>query len=146
MISIATWLVREITQAAKESYPNECCGLLGGTGNLDGAITITQARATSNVAKGLIKNHFEVDPKVHFELIHELRGTNERVIGHYHSHPNHPARPSEEDLKMAFDPNLLWFIISLDQSRINEMKVYKINELTAAFQEIPLTTFVEDDQ
>ena len=144
MISIATRLLKEVTQAAKESYPNECCGLLAGTGNLDRAVTITQARASFNIAKGSIKNHFEVDPKVHFELIHELRGTDERVIGHYHSHPNHPAEPSEKDLKMAFDTNLLWLIISLDQSRINETKVYKINEITAAFQEISFITFVED--
>ena len=143
MISIATWLVKEITQAAKKSYPNECCGLLAGTGNLDGAVTITKVRASSNVAKGSIKNHFEVDPKVHFEFIHELKGTDQRVIGHYHSHPNHPARPSEEDLKMAFDPKLLWFIISLDQSSINEVKVYKINESTAAFQEMSFAIVVE---
>lgn len=144
MIYIATRLVKEITQAAEKSYPNECCGLLAGTGNVDEVVTITQVRTSSNVAKGSIKYHFEVDPKVHFELIHELEGTDQRVIGHFHSHPNHPARPSEEDLKMAFDPKLLWFIISLNQSRIDEVKVYKIDESTAAFQEMSFTTVAED--
>ena len=103
MITIAPQLMKNITQAAKQAYPNECCGLLAGTRNINGAVTITQARNSANVAKSSIKKHFQIDPIVHFDLIHELEGTGEQIIGHYHSHPNHPARPSEKDLKMAFE-------------------------------------------
>ena len=146
MISIAARLIDQITQAAQKAYPNECCGLLAGTGNLDGALTITQVRTSTNLAKGSTRDHFEVDPRVHFDLIHELEGTNERVIGHYHSHPNHPARPSEEDLKMALDPKLLWLIVGLDESHINEVTMHKIKVDTATFQEVSLVVVVEDHQ
>ena len=103
-------------------------------------------RTTANLAKGSTRDRFEVDPRVHFDLIRELKGTNERVIGHYHSHPNHPARPSEEDFKMAFEPKLLWLIVSLDGSHINEVTVHRINNDTTSFQEIPITIIVEEHQ
>ena len=144
MISIATQLIDQITKAAQEAYPNECCGLLAGTGDLDCAVSITQVRTSANLAKGSTQDHFEVDPKVHFDLIHELEGTNEQIIGHYHSHPNHPARPSQEDLKMAFEPKLLWLIVSLDESDINEVTVHRISNDTKAFQEMPFTIVAEE--
>lgn len=146
MISIPTRLIREITMAAKKAYPNECCGLLAGTGSLGGLVSVTKVRTSPNIATGSVKNHFKIDPKVHFDLIHELEETNERIIGHYHSHPNHPAKPSEEDLKMAFDAKLLWLIISLDENRIREVKVHKVSNSTTTFQEVPFIVAVEDYQ
>jgi proteasome lid subunit RPN8/RPN11 len=144
MISIAAQLIDQITKAAQEAYPNECCGLLAGMGNLDGAVSITQVRTSANLAKGSTQDHFEVDPKVHFDLIRELEGTNEQIIGHYHSHPNHPARPSEEDLKMAFEPKLLWLIVGLDESHIYEVTVHRISNDTMVFQEMPLTIVTKE--
>ena len=146
MISIAARLMDQITQAAQESYPNECCGMLAGTGDLDGAVTITQVRTSPNVAAGSTRHRFEVDPKVRFDLMRELENTDERIIGHYHSHPDHPARPSEEDLKMAFEPELLWLIIGLEDSRINEVTAHRINADATAFQGMSLTIEVEDHQ
>jgi proteasome lid subunit RPN8/RPN11 len=146
MISIAARLMDQITQAAQESYPNECCGMLAGTGDLDGAVTITQVRTSPNVAAGSTRDHFEVDPMVRFDLMRELENTDERIIGHYHSHPDHPARPSEEDLKMAFEPELLWLIIGLEDSRINEVTAHRINADATAFQGMSLTIEVEDHQ
>ena len=144
MISIAAQLIDRITKEAQEAYPNECCGLLAGMGNFEGAVTITQVRTSANLAKGSTRDHFEVDPKVHFDLIRELEGTNEHIIGHYHSHPNHPARPSQEDLKMAFEPKLLWLIVGLDESHINEVTVHRISKDTKAFQEMPFTIVAKE--
>lgn len=138
MISINSKLMDIINQEAKKAFPNECCGLLAGTGDLITHVNITQVRASTNIAIGPTTNRFEVDPKVHFNLIHELEETKERVVGHYHSHPNHPARPSEEDIKMAFDPKMLWVIISLDEHFIKEVRAHMLNESGAAFQEVPL--------
>ena len=138
MIVVDARLIEEITQAAKKAFPHECCGLLAGTGNINRLVTITQVRASSNIALGSTRNRFEVDPKVHFDFIHALEGTKERIVGHYHSHPNHQAIPSEEDLKMAFDPKMLWVIISLNENRIKEVRAHKINQSGRAFQGVPL--------
>ena len=146
MISIASQTIKKITYEAKKAYPDECCGLLAGIVSLNGAVTITQLRPSTNVAKATNRRNFEIDPKVHFDLIHELRGTKERIIGHYHSHPNYPARPSEKDLKRALDPQLLWLIISLDESRINEVKLHQLNDKTATFYEVPLLIIEKSQQ
>lgn len=138
MISVNAQLIKEISQAAKRAFPSECCGLLAGTGNLKTHVTITQVRASKNIAVCSTNRRFEVDPKVHFDFIHELKGTRERVVGHYHSHPNHSARPSEIDLKMAFDPKMLWLIISLDENYIREVRAHKISSSGKSFQEVPL--------
>ena len=143
MISVNAQLIKEISQDAKRAFPSECCGLLAGTGDLNTNVTITQVRASTNIALGSTNDRFEVDPKVHFDFLHELKGTKERVVGHYHSHPNHSARPSEKDLKMAFDPKMLWVIISLDENRIKEVRAHKINNSGMAFQEVPLIIIEE---
>ena len=139
MISIATWLVREITQAAKESYPNECCGLLGGYASPDGEVTITRVQLSENVASEGIKDRFEVDPKVRFDLMRELENGPERIIGHYHSHPDHQAVPSQHDLKMAFEPDLLWLIVALSNGKVSDTRAHGVNDDASAFHEIPLT-------
>jgi len=144
MISIAARLMDQLTQAAQDAYPNECCGMLAGTGDLDGDLVITRVQTSTNVAEGSTRDRFEVDPKVRFDLMRELEGTDERIIGHYHSHPDHPAKPSAEDLKMAFEPELLWLIIGLEDSRISEVTAHRINALHTAFQELSLTIDVED--
>ena len=138
MISVKAQLIEKITLAAKIEFPSECCGLLAGTGNLNTHMNITRVRASKNLAKNSSNDRFEVDPKVHFDLIRELEGTSEKVVGHYHSHPNHPAIPSKEDFKMAFDPKMLWVIISLDEDCIKEVRAHKINSSGLAFQEVPL--------
>ncbi len=138
MISVKNQFIKEISESARRAFPDECCGLLAGKGDIDDQLTITQLRASTNLTTSSPRVRFEVDPKVHFNFIHELEGTNERVIGHYHSHPNQPARPSKQDLKMAYDPKMLWVIISLDANGIKEVRAYRIIESLANFQEIPL--------
>lgn len=139
MITIAAALMDQITQAAERAYPDECCGMLAGIDEADGGVRISRVAASANVAEGRQRDRFEVDPKVRFDLMRQIEGGPERIIGHYHSHPDHPARPSEHDVKMAFEPDLLWLIIGLKDGRTTNVTAHKIVEEQAAFQEIPLT-------
>ena len=138
MITIDAGMMGQITRAAQEAYPNECCGLLAGYGDLDSDITITRVRPSENVSEEGVRDRFEVDPKVRFDLMRELADGAERIVGHYHSHPGHPAMPSEHDLKMAFEPDLLWLIVGLDQSRITEVKAHQIDTGGSGFCEIAI--------
>lgn len=54
----------------------------------------------------------ELDPAVHIRLLRELReaGGPERIVGHWHSHPNGRDEPSAKDAAMASDPGMLWLI------------------------------------
>ena len=49
-----------------------------------------------------------------FRLLRALRGGTETMVGHYHSHPDHPPLPSPHDLAMAFEPDLVWVILAVE--------------------------------
>lgn len=138
MIKIAANLMNQIVKAAEDAYPHECCGLLGGHGDLDGTIVITRVQPSDNVSEEGTRDRFEVAPKVRFDMMRDLEGTSERIVGHYHSHPDHPARPSEHDLKMAFEPDLLWLIVGVEKGRHAATTAHRVDEEATAFQEVPL--------
>ena len=50
-----------------------------------------------------------------------------KIVGNWHSHPASPSRPSQEDLRLAFDPSILYFILSLagEQPVLNAFRIEK---------------------
>lgn len=103
---ISRSLVEELKARAVAEPTREVCGLLLGT-----AGRITAIRPADNVAPDPAR-HFELDPAVLFAAIREARTGGPIVLGHYHSHPDGIARPSLKDADMAFDPALLWMIVT----------------------------------
>ncbi len=57
--------------------------------------------------------HFSFDPKEQFAAIRYARSNSLQVIANWHSHPETPSRPSAEDIRLAYDPDILYFILSL---------------------------------
>ena len=131
-------LLNSVTESAIKAYPHECCGLLGGNGNVRGNLNVTRIKFCENVSESSTQTSFQVDPRDRFSFIRELQNTNELVVGHYHSHPDQLAEPSVRDLKMAFEPDLIWLIISLSNTEISQVKAHKINIDQSDFQEIPI--------
>lgn len=138
MMFIGARFVDQIVQAAEKAYPDECCGLLAGTEETDGEIVVTRVALSANVSEESLRDRFEVDPKVRFDLMRELEDGPERIVGHYHSHPDHPAQPSEHDLKMAFEPDLMWLIVGVDRGSVKEIRAHRIDKRSAKFCEIPV--------
>jgi proteasome lid subunit RPN8/RPN11 len=96
----------QIVAHAHEDAPDECCGLLVGT-----ADRIDEAVRTANLERS--PNRYQVDPAAHFALIRRLRGTDRSIVGAYHSHPRSAAAPSPSDIGEAYDPELVYVIVSL---------------------------------
>lgn len=138
MISISADLLAQITEAAEGAYPDECCGLLSGSGNGQDGLTISGVHPSANVAEQGTRERFEVDPRVRLELMRELEGGPLRIVGHYHSHPDHPATPSAHDLEMAFEPDLLWLIVAVMEGRASETTAHRVDAAATAFHKIPL--------
>ncbi len=145
MINVSARLMDQIIQAAEDAYPNECCGLLAGHGDLDGKVTITRVQLSKNVVEERKTDRFEVDPKVRFTLMRELEGGHERIVGHYHSHPDNLAQPSEHDLKMAFEPDLLWLIVGLADGVATETKAHRVDADASAFHEISISITKDEE-
>lgn len=135
MIRIAPHLLDEIEQAARKAYPQEACGLLVGRDE-----TVTRVAVSPNVSENDKADSFEVDPALRFRLMRDLDGTNESIIGHFHSHPDHPALPSDRDLAQAYEPKMIWFITGLTKANVTETRAHRIDPETGLFREIKIVT------
>lgn len=106
MIQLPRSIVDGIVLQARAELPNEACGLLAGKGELvQKRYGLTNADASPE--------HFTFLPAEQFAVLRAARSEGLDLIANYHSHPATPARPSEEDIKLAFDPNILYIIVSL---------------------------------
>lgn len=139
MIRISAALLEQIHAQALEAYPGECCGLLAGHVLDDGTITVTRMVASPNVAEPPGDDRFEVSPKVRFDLMRELSGSGEAIVGHYHSHPDHPATPSETDLAMAFEPQLVWLITAVVAGVAKSTQAWRLNRDSGDVHEVVLS-------
>lgn len=138
MIVIPARLLQRIAESAEHAYPEECCGLLIGRDDGGARIAVTRVAASRNVAEGRERDSFEVDPKLRFDLMRELNGGPERIVGHYHSHPGHPARPSARDAAMVFEPDLVWVIVSVEDGRADRVTAHAFDTERGGFREIPI--------
>jgi proteasome lid subunit RPN8/RPN11 len=105
-MKITKAVVEKILIHAKKDAPIEACGFLMGSKG-----SITHSLAITNMEQR--PDHFTFDPKEQFAAYRIAKESDIEIIGAYHSHPATPARPSEEDIRLAFDPELLYMIVSL---------------------------------
>jgi proteasome lid subunit RPN8/RPN11 len=124
MLKIKREAYKQIIRSAREALPNEACGYLAGTSD-----TITHCFPMTNIDAS--PEHYSFDPGEQFEVLRKTRDLGLEIIANYHSHPQTPSRPSEEDIRLAFDPNIAYGIVSLASGdehfnlfRIKENKVY----------------------
>ena len=133
-----------IERAAEAAYPEEACGLLVGRAEPGGAWQVRAVEASANVAEPPRTRRFEVDPKLRLRLERELRESPDSVVGVYHSHPNGSAAPSETDISMIFEPDMVWLITAVADGRAGATMAYKPTEDGAAFRPLGLDLGGED--
>lgn len=162
MILLAPEALQQIVEAAQAAYPEECCGLLVGVCDSRGERTVRRAVASRNVAgeyaaggapedssvgetggeglRDLLRRRFEVDPLLRLRLMRELEGSGESIVGHYHSHPDHPAQPSSHDLECVWEPELVWLITSVVKGKAVSTTAYLADAEGRAFHEVEWRT------
>jgi proteasome lid subunit RPN8/RPN11 len=95
-----------IGHAVKDS-PIEACGYLGEKDDIvQLPVPLTNVDAS--------REHFTLDPKEQFACVKKIRSLGMKLRAVYHSHPATPARLSEEDIRLAVDPDLSYVIVSLE--------------------------------
>lgn len=132
MIIIPKHIFEDLIQHAKEGFPLEVCGILGGTD----ATVSAKYRMTNTDASN---EHFMMDPKEQFSVVKDLRAKGLSMLAIYHSHPETPARPSEEDIKLALTPDVSYIIISLADPDKADMKSFKISNCNVNAEEIVIS-------
>lgn len=132
MIYIKKEDYEEIIAYAKAGLPNEACGLLGGT--VDGKDRrIEKVYYLTNIDAS--REHFSMDPKEQFEAVKDMRANGLSLIGNFHSHPESPSRPSEEDKRLAYDSSVRYLILSLMDMDAPVMNGFEIIDRTDVTKE-----------
>ncbi len=134
------------------AFPSECCGVL--LGDVEGADkTVREVRALANVFEPSAKfensvlpagteageaavvgqeRRYFVSPQEMFLLMQEERRTKRKVLGFYHSHPNHPAQPSAYDREWA-SPWYTYIIVSVQDGHPADLTVWQLDDDRQAF-------------
>lgn len=112
-----------ILTQARNGAPKEICGLLAGVESEQLRI-IKKIYPLTNVDDS--SEHFAMDPREQFAAVRDLRRNQWILLGNYHSHPASPARPSGEDIRLAFDPNASYLILSLHDIQSPALRGFRI--------------------
>ena len=102
----------KICRHALSELPNEACGLIAGIDREDGVREIKKTYLLRNVDQ--TNEHFTIAPREQFVSIKDMRAEGLTPLGNWHSHPETPSRPSEEDKRLANDPRATYLILSLE--------------------------------
>lgn len=110
MIRISKEDFQKIVDHAISVLPNEACGLIagrvdGGNKQIDKVYLLTNTDQSNE--------HFSLDPKEQLSAVKDMRAQGYVPLGNWHSHPETPSRPSEEDKRLAYDKNASYLILSL---------------------------------
>jgi len=112
-----------------ETYPNECCGALIGR---DG--TVLETLALPNMTDEGPRTRFRVTPNDYREAERRADELGAELLGVYHSHPDHPARPSQYDLDHAW-PFFSYVIVSVRDGVSGDMTAWRLREDRSAFDQ-----------
>ena len=109
MISLKKADYEKILAHAKSCVPEEACGLIAGIKEGEDKV-VEKVYLLTNIDHS--NEHFTLDPKEQLSAIKDMRANGLKPLGNWHSHPSSPSRPSQEDIKLAFDSNASYMIIS----------------------------------
>ena len=110
MLKLRKDLYDKMLKHCEDGLPNESCGLIAGT--VDGDVkTVEKVYLLTNIDAS--REHFSMDPKEQLAAVKDMRANGLVPLGNWHSHPESPSRPSEEDKRLAYDSTASYMILSL---------------------------------
>lgn len=116
------------------AYPDEGCGVLLGR-DADGAREVVGIVPLANhLDEESRHNRYVIPPEQFLKAERVARGAGLDVIGFFHSHPDHPPRPSGFDLKHAW-PYYSYLIVSIARGEAGEARSWRLAEDRSRFEE-----------
>ena len=113
----------------RDAFPHECCGAMLGTDRI-----VREAFALPNTTEEGPRRRFLVRPDDYRAAEKRARDTGLELLGFYHSHPDHPARPSQYDLDHAW-PSFSYVIVSVMAGRDEALTSWQLKADRSAFEE-----------
>jgi len=132
-LAITADVDRAIRAHGQETFPHECCGALVGSGD-----RVTAVVPLPNMTEEGPRRRFLVRPSDYRAAERRASELGHELLGFYHSHPDHPARPSQYDLDHAW-PTFAYIIVSVMAGAPDAMTVWFLKEDRSSFDEGQLT-------
>jgi proteasome lid subunit RPN8/RPN11 len=132
-VRFAPEVAAAIRAAAREAYPHEGCGAL--IGPPSGPVTETIPLPNRETDKPRVR--FAVSPRDYLEVEDAADARGLQLLGFWHSHPDHPARPSETDRRYAWE-GLLTVVIAVAQGVPQEMTAWDVPGPEAPFRRLEI--------
>jgi proteasome lid subunit RPN8/RPN11 len=138
-IRLSRSAIDAIRRHAATVYPNECCGaLIGNVANgrdeHDAIVEVLDVRPLDNVTSEGPRRRFLVSPADYRQSETHARRVGADLLGFYHSHPDHPAEPSQYDLDHAW-PNFSYVIVSVSGGAPADLRSWRLRQDRSAFEE-----------
>tara|TARA_Y100000590_G_scaffold192526_1_gene218846 strand:+ start:924 stop:1340 length:417 start_codon:yes stop_codon:yes gene_type:complete len=138
-LNISKKFLDAIIAQALDEDPNECCGIMGASGeNVEKLYQMTNVEASPF--------RYRMDPKELYETVNDIENNNLEVGVIYHSHTNSPAYPSDTDVRIAtwedgtsVWPDTLYVLISLINHENPEVRAFSINDGIVAEENLVVT-------
>ncbi len=130
MIRITQDVADDMIEHSRKDTPIEACGYLAGKNGI-----ITKSFRMTNIDNS--PEHFSFSPEEQFDVVRKARSEGLEIMANYHSHPVTPARPSQEDINLAYDPDISYLIVSLAGDK-EDIKSFTIKESEVKIQKIEI--------
>ena len=143
MLKLSSDVVARMRAHLEAGYPHEACGIL------IGEVAYNGAKPVAKTAKDLVlvsnvwtvesesegqRNRYLISPEDVARADREASKRGLDIIGFFHSHPDHPARPSETDREFAW-PNISFVIMSVRNGRAVDVRSWVLRDDRSAFDE-----------
>lgn len=131
-IHLSAEAISSIRAHGRETYPHECCGALVGEGD-----RVQLAFALPNTTEEGPRRRFLVRPDDYRQAEALVRKQGLELLGFYHSHPDHPAVPSQYDLDHAW-PSFAYVIVSVHAGHDQDLRSWRLSDDRSQFDEEPV--------
>ena len=147
MLQIPGDLLTQLHAHLSAGYPNEACGLLLGLDvtalHGEPAFSVMRIEPVPNVAdqssvfenhiQGSLRNRYLINPDDYVRADRAAHAARLEIIGVFHSHPDHPAEPSQEDVRTAW-LGLSYLIVSVNHGVAGDTRSWRLTKSLTAFE------------
>lgn len=136
MLKLSKQIEAEIRQAGAGAYPNECCGIMFGSEDGDDHVVKSLRPIVNARESGEQYHRFLITAEEMMQAELEARRLGLEIVGFYHSHPDHPAKPSDYDRDHAL-PFYSYIILRVAEGRPELMTSWRLQISREAFDPEP---------
>lgn len=134
MITVKREDYEAILAHARACLPEEACGIIGGTIDPAGNKRIEKVYLLENTDHS--NEHFTLSPQAQLAAVKDMRANGWMPLGNWHSHPESPSRPSQEDKRLAYDSKASYLILSLQDQDAPVLNSFHIENGEAEKEEL----------